>query len=262
MRIAFVGKGGSGKSTLAGTFARLLARSGELVLVLDSDPMPGVAWTLGLTPTDAGIPDEATEEGPDGGPRWRLRSELTPAEAVERFALRGPDGVRFLQFGKLHGHVGGLHRSQHAFSNISKGLDDGPYHLVGDLPAGTRQPFFGWASYAQVFLVVVEPTVKSVMSARRLAKMADPTGRKPGAHTPEVLAVVNKATTTDDAAALARRTGLEVVGVVPADDTLAQVERDGGAPIDIAPDSPAVRAVASLLAELRRRERALQEDAS
>ncbi|MDP8932341.1 MAG: AAA family ATPase, partial [Actinomycetota bacterium] len=42
MRVAFVGKGGSGKSALAGTLARALARRGESVLVLDSDPMPGL----------------------------------------------------------------------------------------------------------------------------------------------------------------------------------------------------------------------------
>lgn len=48
LRLAVVGKGGSGKSTVAGTMARLLGRSGEKVLALDSDPMPGLAISLGL----------------------------------------------------------------------------------------------------------------------------------------------------------------------------------------------------------------------
>lgn len=39
VRVAFVGKGGAGKSSIAGTFARLLAVTGQPVLALDSDPM-------------------------------------------------------------------------------------------------------------------------------------------------------------------------------------------------------------------------------
>ncbi len=66
VRIAFIGKGGAGKSALAGTFARLLASQGEAVLVIDSDPMPGLALSLGMPVTDEGIPDDATVERAEG----------------------------------------------------------------------------------------------------------------------------------------------------------------------------------------------------
>ena len=71
MRVAFVGKGGAGKSALAGTFARVLARRGEPVLAIASDPMPGLAFSVGLDVTDAPIPDDAVEDPPGGeqGPR-------------------------------------------------------------------------------------------------------------------------------------------------------------------------------------------------
>jgi CO dehydrogenase maturation factor len=245
--VAFIGKGGAGKSALAGTFARLLAQRGERVLVVDSDPMPGLALSIGMTPTDAGIPDEAMVEKAEGeqGPRFRLRPGLTASDAVERYALRGPGGIRVLQFGKVHGHLGALVRSQHAFHQIREELPPDDWHLVGDLPGGTRQPFFGWARFARTVLVVVEPNEKGLLAASRLAHLAD------GDPAPDqILAVVNKARDPGDAELVQRRTGLPVVVAVPWDEAFADAERRGLAPFDAAPDCPAVQAVASLVESL------------
>ena len=244
VRVAFVGKGGVGKSAIAGTFARLLARSGEPVLAIDSDPMPGLAFSLGLAPTDAPIPDDAVEEKAPGEPgrRYRLRVGLTAAEAVERFAVRAPDGVRFLQFGKTRGHVASLMRSQLAFRQIVDELPDEGWSLVGDLPGGTRQPFFGWGRFAHDLVVVVEPTAKSMLSARRLGRLAG-TDEAKG----RVVAVLNKAREPEDLELVQRRTGLDVVSTVPWDARLAEAERHGVAPVDHAPDSAAVQAIGSLV---------------
>ncbi len=240
MRVAFVGKGGAGKSAIAGTFARALARQGEAVLAIDSDPMPGLAYSLGLELSDAAIPDEAVVEKSQGepGPRFRLRPDLTATEAVERYSLLGPDGVRFLQFGKLRGHVAPLMRAQSAFRQIVADLPEHRWSLVGDLPGGTRQAFTGWAPYARTFLIVVDATAKSLLSARRLARLAQ---TSEGA--PEVAAVANRVRGRGDADTIRRRTGLEVVAAVPLDEAFAEAERKGRAPIDEAPECPAVREV-------------------
>lgn len=246
MRLAFVGKGGAGKSAMAGTFARALARRGTAVLAIDSDPMPGLAFSLGMGVSEAPIPDDAVVERAEGeqGPRFRLRPDLTPVEAVERYAPLGPDGVRFLQFGKLRG-AGQFARSQFAFRQIVSELPEEPWALVGDLPGGTRQAFFGWGDYARTVLVVVEPTAKSLMSARRLARLAL------GAGAPEqILAVASKVRAPEDVETVRRGTGLEVVGAVPWDEALADAERLGRAPIDEAPQSPAVAAIESLVERL------------
>ena len=114
MRLAFVGKGGAGKSAISGTFARMLARQGDKVLAIDSDPLPGLAYSLGLaidhTPP---IPDDAVVERKEGeeGPRWRLNPDVDPFEAVEKWSVEAPDGVRFLQFGKITGGPKNLWRS-------------------------------------------------------------------------------------------------------------------------------------------------------
>lgn len=240
LRIAFVGKGGAGKSTIAGTFARLLAARGEPVLVIDSDPMPGLARTLGMEIADAGVPDEAVEESPGERPPYRL--VMPPAEAVERYALRGPDGIRLLQTRKLHDHVRTAIRSQHAFRSIVTGLSpDAPWHLVGDLPAGTRQPFFGWGRFATVLAAVVEPTAKSILTARRLSRLAV-TG-----DAPRLLAVANKVESDDDIEDIGERTGLRVVAAIPRDGAVVDADRAGRPLVAMAPDSPVVHAIGSLV---------------
>lgn len=249
--MAFVGKGGAGKSAIAGTFCRSLARRGEPVLAIDSDPMPGLAFSLGLDIDDVAIPDEAVVERAEGeqGPRYRLRPDLTAEEAVERYAASAPDGVRFLQFGKVRASPVNLFRSQFAFRQIVRELPQDRWHLVGDLPGGTRQPFTGWGAFADTVFVVVEPTAKSLLSGRRLARLADAEE-----HRPRVVAVASKVREPADAETVAARTGLEVVAAVPWDEALAEAERQGRAPIDQAPDCPAVRAVESLV-ELFAKER-------
>lgn len=242
IRAAFVGKGGAGKSVIAGTVARLLARRGLPTLVLDSDPMPGLALSLGLTAGDEGIPEEAVVEAPEGteGPRFRLRPGLSAAAAVDEYALVAPDGVRFLQIGKLGGHSRSIARSQHAFHQIKTELRDG-WNLIGDLPGGTRQPFLGWADFAEWIVVVVEASAKGVLSGRHLAALGGAVVDRD-----RLVAVVSKARHPADAHEVGEQTGLRVIGTVPWDDALAGAERRGLAPLDAAADGPGVRGIASL----------------
>ncbi len=244
MRVAFVGKGGAGKSAIAGTFCRLLTRrTGRGVVAIDSDPLPGLAYSLGVPSTDTPLPPELVERiGEDPDSPWQLRAGMTALDAVEQYAPTGPDGVRLLQFGKLHGHVRTVGPSQQAFRVIVRELAGTDLHLVGDLPGGTRQPFFGWAGFAQVIVVVAEATPSSMLSARRLARLADA-----GDGDQVVVAVANKTVDPDDPERLRRFSGLRVIGAVPRDPALWDAERAGAAVLDLAPTSPAVQAVGSLV---------------
>jgi CO dehydrogenase maturation factor len=246
LRVAFVGKGGAGKSSIAGTLARLLAARGEPVLCLDSDPLPGLATSVGLPSSDAGLPDEVVEEVPEEErpPPFRLAEGLTPGEAARRYADTGPDGLRFLQFGKTRGHAAPLRRSQFGFRLITRGVHHIPWHVIGDLPAGTRQPFFGWADYAHLVLVVAEPVTSSMLSAKRLARLGE------GLDAPAIAGVANKTRRDDDAELVAERSGLPVSTSVPLDPELREAEQRGVALVDYAPGSPTVQAIGSLLNRL------------
>ena len=244
-----MGKGGAGKSSLAGTFARVLAASGERVLALDSDPMPGLAFSLGVDPGDAGLPDDAVEEYEEAGRRrYRLRAGLTGTDAVEQYAVRGPDGLYFLQLGKARGPRWNNTRQHFGFQRVLDDLPGEGWHVVGDLPGGTRQPFLTWGRYARTFLIVVEPSPASLLSGRRLARLAA-TGAAP-----QVLAVANKVRQPGDADVVAAGTGLDVVAAVPLDAALADADRRGHALVDADPDAPSVAAVRSLVEALQEQE--------
>ena len=246
MRVGFVGKGGAGKSSLAGTFARVLAGTGERVLALDSDPMPGLAFSLGVEQSDAGLPDDAVEEydDEDGRTRYRLRAGLTGTSVVERYAARTAEGAYFLQLGKARGPQWRNTRQHFGFQRVLDDLPGDGWSVVGDLPGGTRQPFLTWGRYAETFLVVVEPTPSSLLTARRLARLSG----MPQA--PRVLAVANKVREAGDADRVAEQTGLPVLGAVPYDESLAAADRLGVAVLDHDPDGRTASAVRSLVESL------------
>ncbi len=156
--------------------------------------------------------------------------------------------MRLLQLGKLRGHARSLGRAQFGFREVVREAPETAWHLVGDLPGGTRQPFFGWGRFARTVLVVVEPTGKSLLSARRLARLGEPAGG--GDAPPRLVAVANKVQHESDAGMIERRAGLEVIATVPWGEAVREAERAGRALLDVAPRSPVVTEVESLLERL------------
>ena len=243
--VAFVGKGGAGKSTIAGTYARLLARSGASVLAVDSDPLPGMPYALGIPIDDGVIADDAVVAGPEDGERWILDPAVDVATVIDRYAALAPDGVRYLQFGNLRGHIATLQRSQHAWSQVVREVDTETWHLVGDLPGGTRQAMTGWAKYADAVLVVVEPTTKSMHSARRLLNLSTASWAPL-----DVLLVANKVVDDSDVRLIEERLETEVFGTVPLDAAVLAGDRAGCAPLDAAADGCFVASVQDLVARV------------
>lgn len=241
MRVAFVGKGGSGKSTIAGTAARLLARSGQSVLALDVDTVPGLAFSVGLGRiTDAGMPNELGERREGEG--WVLREEISAETLVDRYALDAPDGIRFLQLGKLPRNV--RPGSTTAFRHVIESFRRPGWSIVGDLAAGTRQGFGGWAGFASLVCLVMEPTRAALLSARRLQRLTE--------IMPEATmgVVLNKVRNGVSVGEIGAGLGLPVWAVVPYDLEVAVAERVGVAPIEAARDSAAVAAMRGLISTL------------
>ena len=263
LRIALAGKGGAGKSVVAGTLARTLARRGHFVLALDVDTLPGLAFSLGLPLEEAnrgGLPDDLAERLPERG--WTLREGVAAADLVEKYAVPGPDGVRFLQLGKLPDRV--KPGSTVAFRSVMEEFRAENWSLVGDLAAGTRQPFFGWGDFAEIILLVSEPSAKAVLSIRRLAKLAQPplptidgAPQEPLEARPMVGIVANKLRSAGELAQMEQLFGagpgwggLPLLAKLPYDEALAEAERQKQAPLDAAPSAPAVVAIQELAERL------------
>lgn len=250
MRLAVVGKGGAGKSVIAGTMARLLAQEGRRVLALDSDLLPGLSISLGSGPDPVEPPLNAAAER-DENNRWRLRRGIGPVRAVQRYSTEAPDGIRLLQLGKSPKEgVGPIMASVNAFYKVvhrlaeARTFDD--WTLLGDLPAGPRQAAFDWAPYARTFVVVVQPGSQSGLTARRVARIARMRRNA------EAVFVANRVTSDDDVALVEKMVGEPVFAAVPVDPDVAAAERTGVAPIDHAPDAPAIRAIGDLVEKLTR----------
>ena len=244
LRLAIVGKGGAGKSVIAGTLARLLSRNGHRVLALDSDTLPGLSISIGADVPDD-VPLNAAAVRNDKG-RWNLVKGVGAARAVQRYATDAPDGVRLLVIGKTGRNGLAPNRASHnAFYQVIhkldgvRSLDD--WVILGDLPAGGRQAAFDWAPYARSFLLVVEPTWQSMMTARRIIRIVR--GMRDDA---EMLLVVNKATGVADAERVQTFLDVPLIATVPVDENVKRAERDGVALLDLAPDAPAVHAIQGL----------------
>ena len=101
----------------------------------------------------------------------------------------------------------------------------------------------GTARYADAMLTVVEPYFKSLETGRRMAVL----GRDLGLE--RVALIANKIRDDRDDEAVrefADQHGLEIAGVVPFDEHMPAAERAGAAPLDHAPDTPAVAAIGEL----------------
>ena len=116
--------------------------------------------------------------------------------------------------------------------------------VVADLEAGvgtlTR---LGDAGVDKV-LIIVEPTPKSVeVGSRAAAIVAD---KSLG----EVVVVASRVQSDDDLAMIRKAFPDHQVVPVPEDPAIVAADRDGRAPLDTAPDAPAVQALAALAGDL------------
>ena len=237
VRVAVVGSGGVGKSMVSATLARTLARRGRDVLAVDLDPNPGLAYSLGLEPTDAGLPPETTVQVERGGLYgWGPAPDVDLATGAVTLSRRGPDGVHYLSPGKIDGSGDAKNEVKRCLGTVRQLVDHlaDPWDIVADLEAGTTTPYEGYARFAELFVVLTTGAWRSCLAARRICALF-----------PEVPHIV-VATKTMPGATDAARWGLPVRHRIPFDSAVADAEREGRAPLDACPDAPALSAVESL----------------
>jgi CO dehydrogenase maturation factor len=105
----------------------------------------------------------------------------------------------------------------------------------------------GTLRYVDHLIIVVEPYVKAVETARRTIGLATELG------IPRISLLASKVRDTAELAGvqtLAVTTGVPIIGAVPYDESVRLADRDGLAPLDAAPQSALVEAVRRLAAEL------------
>jgi CO dehydrogenase maturation factor len=244
LRIAVAGKGGAGKTTLSSTLARLLARRGLRVIVIDGDSNPNVAVALGATREDAAqlapLPTSLVSRRLTGP---GLVDSV--AAVVDHHGLGVSDGVTVMMMAMpAHADEGCLcsaHATVSALLADAHG-EDGTVTIL-DLEASPEHLSRGTTRHVDILVLVVEPYFRSYETARRMAELA---AELP---IPLVGVVANKLRRPDDADAITEfcdRHQLTLLGQMPWSDAALDADHAGIPLLDFAPNDPAVSAVREL----------------
>ncbi|MDQ6823816.1 MAG: hypothetical protein M3Z07_04915, partial [Candidatus Eremiobacteraeota bacterium] len=226
-------------STIAGTVARLLGRAGDNVLALDVDTLPGLSVSLGLqNAPDSTLPDDLAERREGEG--WAMKDPgIRAFDLVDRYAQHAPDRVKLLQVGKLPGPIPQARNT--TFRHVLDTFDEPGWSVVVDLAAGVRQASYGWAFSATRLAIVIEPTQASAMTARRLRKIAETRSDL------RVGVILNKQRGDPAVHATDISTGLPIWARLPYSEEVIQAERQGVALLDVAAESPVIKALTAMI---------------
>ncbi len=249
LRVAIAGKGGAGKTTLSATLARLAARAGREVLVIDADSNPNVAVAMGIAPEVAAdippLPAGLVSRKLTGA---ALREPVT--DVIAQHGLRGPDDVAVLHMAMpAHADEGCLcsaHATVSALLADMGSRDDGRFTII-DLEASPEHFSRGTTRHVDTLLLVLEPYYRSLETARRMAALAQ---ELPITH---IGAVANKIRSEGDAQAIAEfceRHDLSLDAVLPWSDRVLDADAAKVPLVDHDPSGPYATAVGLLATKL------------
>lgn len=250
VKIAVSGKGGTGKTTLAGLLiANLLKQGRRPVLAIDADANATLHETLGVVPdTTIGEFRETTRRNidliPTGVPK-ETYLELKVQEAVTE-----GDGFDLLVMGRPEGSGCYCYVNSVLRKYIDVLGDNYPY-VVMDNEAGMEHLARRTSKGTDILLICSDPTVRGIMTAGRISEMAGEEDMNVGrmylviGRVPE--GAGNLSPAVQEAIA---KTGLELIGTVPYDAAIDEVDIAGGSFVGLPDDSPALKAAADILSKI------------
>jgi CO dehydrogenase maturation factor len=232
MKIGIVGKGGVGKTTVSALLSQAYAQRGARVVAVETDSNPNLGVSLGLSLDD-------TEAVPLL-PRSLIVGAGQADDLIREYGRTTPAGVTLLSAIRVNEAGAGCTCGGHATvrSFLGEVLESEADVTLVDMEAGLEHlsRSGGTLAYADVLLVVMEPTRKSVLTAGRTKALAEELGIA------RTYGVGNKARLPDDAdffRTLADEFDVPLAGVIPCDDEVGDADRSGSAVTDTA--APAVR---------------------
>ena len=222
LKLGVVGKGGVGKTTVSGLLARAYSEQGRQVVAIDTDSNPNLGLSLGLSLADTEAVPVLPRSAVVGA-----GGTTAAADLIAHYGRATPAGPTLLSAIKVSEAGAGCTCGGHATvrSLLGDALEGADVTLV-DMEAGLEHlsRSGGTLAYADVLLVVCEPTRKSVLTAVRTRALADELG------IPHVLGVGNKSRGPEDVefftTALVAE-GIPLAGVLPYDGGVAAADRGG-----------------------------------
>jgi CO dehydrogenase maturation factor len=240
MKLAISGKGGVGKTTLSSSLARLWAAEGRRVIAIDADPDANLATALGADPEAAAactplsemddLIEERTGARPGTGGMFCLNPDVS--DVVDTCGL-DVDGVTLLRMGTVERGGSGCMCAEGTFLKafLRHLLIERHEVAILDMEAGIEHLGRGTAESVDVFVVVVEPAMRSLQTARMVRDLA--------------------ADIEEDVAFLRDILGeIPLVGTLPESEAVRRADREGRSPFGTDPEfTAAVREIATALME-------------
>jgi CO dehydrogenase maturation factor len=225
MKVGIVGKGGVGKTTLSALISQGFRDRGRRVLAIDTDSNPNLAISLGLDEDTANSAPVVPRNLAVGG-----MAQWTPERLVETFGLPTPSGVVLLHAMRVDQAGAGCTCTSHAAvrSILGSAIEELADITLVDMEAGLEHlsRSGGTLAYADVLLMVMEPTRKSILTAARTIELAEELG------IPRIAGVGNKAKLPNDLEffdKVAAEYGVPLAAVVPYDADVPAADRRGTA---------------------------------
>lgn len=222
MKIGVVGKGGVGKTTISALLARTYVARGQRVVAIDTDSNPNLGLSLGLdlraTEAIPMLPRRLVVGG--GG--------CTLDELFDTYGMPTPAGVTVLSALRIEAAGAGCTCAGHATvrSLLAEALDSHADITIVDMEAGIEHlsRSGGTLAYADVLVMVMEPTRKAVVTAARTIALATELGIA------DAVGVGNKV--FDDAdretlVALCAEYQVPLVAMMPRDSGVIEADRVG-----------------------------------
>ncbi|MCK5646078.1 MAG: AAA family ATPase [Anaerolineales bacterium] len=241
MKIAVTGKGGVGKTTLTSLLAYTLADQNYQVLAIDADPSPCLGAALGfpeellvdLTPIarmDELIYERTGAKPGTTGGYFKLNPRVD--DLPDRFSAVHR-GIRMLELGsvKLGGAGCICPESAMLRSLVTHILLRRDEVVLLDMYAGVEHLGRATADAVDAMLVVVEPTARSLGTAKQIMDLANDLKMK------HLFLVGSKIQGDEDLHFIRNNSpGLDVLGSLADDPRVRQADREGISAYDLSPE--------------------------
>lgn len=251
MKIAVSGKGGVGKTMLVAFLSTAFADAGYSVLAIDADPNLNLATTFGFPDSESIVPisrmDDLIEErtGARPGqmaPYFKLNPKVD--DLPEKCSLKY-DGIKIMVMGPIKAAGSGCYCPEGALLEalVAHLLLKANELVILDMEAGIEHLTRGTARGVDKLIIVVEPSIRSIATGRRVRDLA----REIGLH--NIGVVGNKIRNKKQKGFVtSRMADFEFLGFIPYDRSLAEADITG-ASLVLSSDRVA-REVRSIAAQL------------
>ena len=220
MKIAISGKGGVGKTTLSACLAKYYANKDYKVIAVDADPDANLASALGLDYEAASkivpltemkdlIEERTGAKSGEYGSYFKLNPKVE--DIPQKFGI-DVDGVRLLVAGTIKAGGSGCYCPENVLlKRLFKHLVvDREEIVILDMEAGIEHLGRGTCENMDILIVVIEPGLRSIQTARSVKKMSLDLGIK------SVYIVINKIKNSDELELLKNNlTDFKVLGELP-----------------------------------------------